>query len=99
MNEALQPSTVVRACLRQMSAQIEGRTIVLNFEDGMYYSLDPVGARIWELVQSPQSVADILDAILGEFDVDAARCEGDLIEILTKLKELSLVEIVDAEPT
>ena len=78
-----------------MSAEMEGQTIVLNFEDGTYYGLDPVGARIWELVQSPRSVADVRDTILEEYEVETERCEADLSRLLVELQRLKLVEIVD----
>ena len=89
----IQLSSIVGACLRQLSAEIEGETVVLNFEDGMYYALDSVGAFIWSLVQSPCRVSDIRDRILDEYDVGQDRCEADLIHLLAELQRLSLVEV------
>ncbi|MEM1447828.1 MAG: PqqD family protein [Planctomycetota bacterium] len=93
----IQLSSIVGARLRQLSAEIEGETIVLNFEDGMYYALDSVGAFIWSLVQSPRRVSEIRDRILDEYEVGPDRCEADLVRLLAELQRLSLVEVMSGE--
>jgi hypothetical protein len=76
-----------------MSGSLEGEVIVLNLVDGTYYSLDPVGARIWELVQTSRKVADVEATLLDEFEVEPERCRGDLVRLLEQLLELGLVEV------
>lgn len=88
--------TIVRAGLRQMSAELDSEAVVLSFDDGKYYSLNPIGARIWQLIEGWRQVSDLLAVLLEEYDVEAARCESDLIELLTKLRDLRLVEVQDA---
>ena len=92
----IQPEYTVRASLRQWSAELAGESVVLNFDDGMYYSLNPIGARIWQLIQDPHKVSDLLATLVNEYDVEVARCESDLIALLTELRGLSLVEVQDA---
>ena len=92
----IRPEYTVRASLRQMSAELAGEQVVLNFDDGMYYSLNPIGARIWQLIQEPHKVSDLLATLVNEYDVEAARCESDLIAILTELRGLRLVEVEHA---
>ncbi len=88
--------TVVRAGLRQMSAELDGEAVVLSFDDGKYYSLNPIGARIWQLIEGWRKVSDLLVVLLEEYDVEAAQCESDLIVLLTQLRDLRLVEVQDA---
>lgn len=70
--------------------------VVLNFEDGVYYSMDPVGARIWELVQEPRTVAEVQATLLDEYDVEPERCHAELLRLLEELRALKLVEFQDA---
>jgi hypothetical protein len=60
--------------------------------------LDPVGARIWELIATPRSVRSIRDALLAEYQVDADRCETDLVALLEALRDADLVEVSDRKP-
>lgn len=79
-----------------MSGSLEGETVVLNLVDGNYYSLDPVGARIWELVQTPSRVADVEATLLDEFEVEQEQCRNDLVQLLEQLLELGLLEVEGA---
>ena len=79
-----------------MSAELSGESVVLNFDDGVYYSLNGVGARIWALIQSPCKVSDLLATLVNEYDVDKVRCESDMISLLQKMRGMRLVEVQDA---
>ncbi|MHC4516590.1 MAG: PqqD family protein [Planctomycetota bacterium] len=88
--------SVVKATDRQMSADLAGETVVLNYGDGVYYSLNSVGARIWALLQDSTRVQGILDTLLAEYDTEPEVCKTDLMELLVELQQLGLVEIQDA---
>lgn len=59
----------------------------------MYYGLSQSGVRIWELVQQPRTVAEILATLMAEFDVDRHRAEADLEALLTDLHSRGLIAI------
>lgn len=88
-------SAIVVATQAQVSSDLAGEAVILNLKNGMYYGLDTVGARIWALIQQPHSVAALRDAILAEYDVEAERCERDLLALLTDLAAAQLIEITD----
>jgi hypothetical protein len=66
---------------------------ILNMKDGVYYGLNSVGARIWNLIQKPMKVSDILDTLLDEYDVEKDVCMTDLMELLGQLLEKELVKV------
>jgi hypothetical protein len=76
-----------------VSANLDGEVVILGFKSGSYYSLDQVGAFVWSLLQKPQKVSVIRDAILNEYDIDVQRCEQDLIDLLNDLADKGLIEI------
>lgn len=55
------------------------------------YSLNDVGARIWELLDGRRSLADIRDALLGEFDASPDAVEVDLLEFIGTLQSIGAV--------
>lgn len=95
---ALAPGTVVAAARDQVSADLEGEAVILNLADGVYYGLDGVGARIWELLREPRTVGSLVDAVTAEFEVDAHTASRDLAGLLADLAARGLVEISDAAP-
>ena len=55
------------------------------------YTLDSVGADIWELIDGNRSLSDILDLLLGEYDVDAAVLSKDLDEFFGQLEAIGAI--------
>jgi hypothetical protein len=84
---------VVVAIQDQVSTSLEDEAVILNLKDGVYYGLDPIGARIWELVQQPRGVGAIRNIILKEYEVDPERCEQDLVRLLQDLAARGLIEV------
>jgi len=82
-------STVREAARRPGS----GETVLLSMESAMYYGLDQVGSRIWELVREPIRVSDLRDAITREYDVEPERCEADVLGFLRELADKGLIEV------
>ena len=76
-----------------LASEFGDELIILNLRDGVYYGLEDVGARIWQLLQRPISVAALRDALVTEFEVDPARCEQDVLTLLADLAGKGLVEI------
>jgi len=95
VNGAIATSSVVVATNDQVSSDLAGEAIVLSLRTAMYYGLDQVGARIWELVREPTRVADIRDAIASEYDVELERCERDVLDLLRQLATEGLIEVRD----
>src|SRR5580765_1481633 len=89
----LTEATTVVVSKDQVSCDLAGEAAILGLKNGVYYGLDPVGARIWNLIQTPVRVSAVRDAIVQEYDVEAERCERDLLDLLQKLAEQGLLEV------
>ena len=88
--------TLVSTTENQIASDLEGEVVVLNVKDGVYYGLDGVGARVWELLAEPRTLAGILADLLERYEVDAERCEQDVRALLLDLEQRGLVEFADA---
>lgn len=86
-------NSVVVATKDQVASDLAGEVILLSLQTGMYYGLDQVGARIWELLQQPTRVADIRDTIAREYEVALEQCERDIFELLRQLVTEGLIEV------
>ncbi|MGZ4892218.1 MAG: PqqD family peptide modification chaperone [Halobacteriota archaeon] len=96
MAQKIALDTTIVASKSQVSADLGGEAVILNLGSGIYYELDPVGARIWKLIQEPRRVREVRDALLEEYDVDGERSEKGLIMVLTELARKGLLDIVDS---
>lgn len=75
---------------------VDEDAVLLNMQTNQYYLLDGVGARLWGLLRDGKSVRESYQALLEEYEVEPATLEQDVLELLEKLKEQGLVEIVQA---
>lgn len=91
--------TRVVASRNHVSTTVSGEAVILGMDDGVYYGLDPVGTRVWELVKEPRSLGEVTDAIVAEFDVTPERALADLIVLATDLAGRGLIEVAPVQPT
>jgi hypothetical protein len=76
-----------------VSCDLDGEAAILNLKDGVYYGLDPVGAKIWNLIQKPRVLKEVIEIICDEYDVDKDRCKNDIFELIEELLENGLVKV------
>lgn len=87
-------NTIVAVRPDVMAASLSPEEIViLHVETGLYYRLPSIGAEIWELVQTPRRVSDIVDSVSSAYDVDAARCEADVVALLEHMAGEQLISL------
>jgi hypothetical protein len=77
----------------QISCVLGDEAVILNLESGVYYGLNPLASRVWELVQEPLTVRQILTSILSEYEIEESRCEHDLLSLVDQLQRWKLVEL------
>lgn len=99
MSTEITPQTLLQITDQQISAEfLDGETVILNLKDGVYYGLNIVGTRIWDLLQEPRTPPQIQEALLEEFDVDPDRCQQELMELLRDLIDHGLIQITAESP-
>jgi hypothetical protein len=89
-------ASIVVASPDQVSADLGGDAAILQLKNGVYYSLDPVGARVWALLAEPRCICDVEAILLDEYDVEAAECRRDLFDLLEKLLDAGLIQVRSA---
>jgi hypothetical protein len=78
-----------------MSRTIGEETVILDLESGTYFGLDPVAARMWQILEEGKSVGEARDAIFDEYEVERDRLEADLLTLAAELAERKLVTVSD----
>lgn len=78
----------------QVSANVSGESVILGMHDGVYYGLDPVATRIWDLLQTPTALDAVAGVITAEFDVSREQATSDLLTFAGDLLAHGLVDVV-----
>jgi Coenzyme PQQ synthesis protein D (PqqD) len=76
-----------------LSSTLDDEVVMMSSEQGMYYNLDPIGSRIWELLDAPQTLESLCAQLLEEYDIDQATCQQETEEFLLSLTERGLIQM------
>lgn len=75
-----------------VSRELDGETVLLNLETGIYFGLDAVATDMWKALQPDRSLQDACDALLGAYEVDAAVLRDDLLRLVNQMAAKGLVQ-------
>ena len=91
---AIGADTQIRRTEDLVASDLEGETVMMSVRSGMYYGLDNIGSRVWQLIEQPRSVAELTDILLQEYAVERAQCERDVIALLNEMHGEGIVDVV-----
>jgi hypothetical protein len=96
VDQPLSLHSVVVATPEQVSCALGDESAILNMKNSVYYGMNVVGTRVWNLLSSPTTIAQLRDALLDEYEVEPAQCEHDLLKLLEQLRTEGLIEVKSA---
>ncbi len=76
----------------QVASAVGQDVAILDLDHSIYYGLDAVGSRIWELLQQPTPLTQVVSTLVDEFEVDDATASSDVLALVQELLDKKLVE-------
>jgi len=73
----------------------DGEVVLLHLESKTYFSLNLTGERIWQGLKQGLSLREISQRLQAEFDVEEARADSSVVELIDELTQQKLVQILD----
>lgn len=86
--------SVLKVYMRNPSvnaALLDNETILMSTEGNRYFSLNSLGSYIWELLEKPRSLSDLVSAIQADYDVTEDQACQDATEFLDVLHARKLI--------
>lgn len=74
-----------------IDGELDNHQVMMHIEVGKYFGLNPVGKRIWELINEPKTFSEITNQLLDEFDVEEEVCKHEVEVFLKKAMDADLV--------
>lgn len=78
---------------------IDGEAVLVNLESGSYYSIDKVGAVIWEYMENGLSISHIIKGIASRYEGNWNDIEQGVQQLFTQLQAEQLIIPSEAPPT
>jgi coenzyme PQQ synthesis protein D (PqqD) len=87
----LSSSVRVRTAPGVITQAVEDALVLLRLESEVYYELDDVGARIWQLLGERGNADAIVPELLEEYDVEEAKLRNDVSRLVSELGNAGLL--------
>lgn len=79
-----------------VSRELSGESVLLDLKSGLYFGLNGVGTRVWNMVAQGGSLRDVNAALLAEFDAPATAIEAEVLRFAGELCQHGLCRVAEA---
>ncbi len=76
---------------------IDGETVIIHLERGLYYSLDATGAHVWEGLAAGRSSAEVIERLAGRFPSERAEVGAAVDSLVDRLRSEELIVLDGAD--
>lgn len=91
----MDPSSVLTRVEGLMSSQVGSDIVFLNPRTDSYVALDEVGRAVWEALEEPRSLADLVGELTTRYAGDAQQIEADVRAFVARLEAEGMVQVSD----
>ncbi|MEC2076074.1 lasso peptide biosynthesis PqqD family chaperone [Metabacillus fastidiosus] len=75
-----------------VASDMDGEKVMMSIANGKYYNLGETGGVIWDFLQSPVSINQIVTKLMSEYDVEERVCREEVLSFLVLLYKEGLVK-------
>lgn len=86
-------STTITRHPDMLSAEIGGEAVMMSIEKGAYFGLNPVATRIWDLIEQPKTIAELIQAITDDYDVSPEQGAADVQEFVADMIKRGIAQL------
>jgi Coenzyme PQQ synthesis protein D (PqqD) len=76
-----------------MAAEAGQDLVMVSIANGLYYGVSDIAREVWEAIEQPKKISDLVGDLLATFNVDRARCEGETLSFLEDLLSERLIHV------
>jgi hypothetical protein len=81
-----------------LSAKVGDELVMMSAEKGNYIGLSEVGARVWEIIETPSEFDAVCAQLVQEYEVEPDICRAEMKAFLNELVKHGAIAL-DPSPT
>ena len=74
-------------------SDMAGEKVMLSIKNGKYYNLGEIGGAIWDLIEEPIIINQLVSSLMNNYQVNQSDCEEHVISFLEGLLSEALIII------
>jgi hypothetical protein len=76
---------------KTISGRLHDELVMMDIDQGKYFSLNPVATRIWDLLKEPVALEDLCSFLMDEYEVNNDQCLAEVGNHLREMVKMGLV--------
>ena len=99
LTQALDLDCIVQQDPDIIAAEADQDIVMVSIEKGFYYGVSGAAREIWDAIEQPKKVSDLINDLGKIYSVDRAVCEQQTLSFLESLLAERLLRISDGPPS
>lgn len=80
-----------------IAAAADRDLVMVSIANGLYYGISDVAREIWEAIERPKKISDLIDDLAGGYNIDRTTCEQETLSFLEDLRTEGLLKVSDGK--
>ena len=80
-----------------IAAEADRDLVMVSIANGLYYGVSDVAREIWETIERPKKISDLIDDLASTYNIDRTTCEQETLSFLEDLRTEGLLKVSDVE--
>jgi len=76
-----------------VSSEFDGETVMMDTSFEKYFGMRAVGTRIWQLLESDQTLSSLCEVLTQEYEVEAEQCMQDILPFIEDLLKQEMIQV------
>jgi hypothetical protein len=78
-----------------IAAEADQDLIMVSIASGCYYGLSDVAREIWDAIEQPKRISDLVADLSSSYQIDSFSCEQETLAFLEALRAEGLLRVED----
>ena len=74
-----------------IAAEADQDLVMVSIANGFYYGVSDVAREIWEAIEHPKKISDLIDDLTATYNIDRSKCEAGNFIISRRLADRASV--------
>src|SRR5215469_2833479 len=78
-----------------LAAEADNDLVMVSIANGFYYAVSNVARDIWEALEHPKKISDLIDDLAISYNIDRTTCREETLSFLEDLRSEGLLKVSD----
>jgi hypothetical protein len=78
-----------------IAAEADKDLVMVSIANGLYYAVSDVAREIWQAIENPKKISDLIDDLARSYNIDRTTCQEETLSFLEDLRSEGMLKVSD----